>query len=69
MKKYNITDIFIYHDYLVAAFTDGTWEVICPTYRCLAHGKTPDARSAVAAAKTKIDIWLDRVKKQQQEQD
>ncbi len=66
MKKYNLSDIFIYHDYFAAAFTDGAWEVLCPSYRCIVRGATDDARSGVAAAKAKIDIWVDRVRKQQQ---
>jgi hypothetical protein len=66
VKKYNLSHIFIYHDYLVVAFADGSWEVICPRYYCIAHGVTDDARSGEKAAKAKIDIWVDRVRKQQQ---
>ncbi|MEG4407978.1 hypothetical protein [Microcoleus sp. MON2_D5] len=68
METYNISDIFIYHGYFAAAFTDGSWQVMCPQYRCIVLGKTLDARSGVAVAKARIDIWVDRVKKQQQEQ-
>jgi ribulose 1,5-bisphosphate carboxylase large subunit-like protein len=69
MKKYNLSDIFIYHNYLVVVFTDGAWEIICPTYYCIATGEAPDQASAVAATKARIDTWVDRVRKQQQERE
>ncbi len=58
MKKYNLSDIFFYQNYLVVTFADGAWEVMCSRYYFGAHGVTPDARSAVAAAKARVDVWL-----------
>lgn len=55
MKKYKFSHLFIYHDYIVAVFIDGGWEVICSKYYFRADGIAADRTAAETAAKAIIE--------------
>jgi hypothetical protein len=58
MKKYKFSHIFIYYDYLVVVFADGSWELICSRLYFRADGTATNPASAEAAAKSTIDQWV-----------
>jgi hypothetical protein len=52
----------IYHGYLIAV-SDGEWEVMCLRRYYMVDGTAADGTVAEMAAKARIDVWVDRVKK------
>jgi hypothetical protein len=58
VKKYNLSHIFIYHDYLVVVFASGAWELICLKYYFRVDQTATNPASAEAAAKATIDQWV-----------
>jgi len=55
MKKYNLSHIFIYHDYIAVVFAENNWEVICSKYYFRVDGTAADRTTAEAAAKAIIE--------------
>jgi len=58
MKKYKLSHIFIYHNYLAVVFTDGAWEIMCSRYYVGTHGIAADRTAAETAAKAMIESWF-----------
>ena len=57
MKKYKLSHIFIYHDYIVSIFVDGAWELICSKYYFRIVDTSANSALAEAAAKAAIDQY------------
>jgi hypothetical protein len=58
VKKYNLSHIFIYHDYLVVVFASGAWELICLKYYFRVEKTAANSALAEAVAKETIDQWV-----------
>ena len=58
MKKYNLSHIFIYHDYIAVVFAENNWEAICSKYYFRTDGTAADPTAAEAAAKAMIEAWV-----------
>jgi len=58
MKKYKLSHLFIYHDYVVSIFVGGAWELICSKYYFRAEQTAANSALAEAAAKSLIDEWV-----------
>jgi hypothetical protein len=66
MDFQKLCHVLIYHNYLVAV-SGGDWEVMRSKYYFMADGNAADSTAAEVAAKATIDVWVDQVKKKEQE--